>query len=242
MLHNIQSSLRENVRAGARQVGPFLVTFDADTDSPFRNYAVPDDGAAPTAAEVAELIAVFERAQRKPRLEYVAPAPAVDAALDAAGFTVDIRLPLLVLEELRVPAISSDVRFAAVTSDEDLRATALVQNIAYGAPAEVSDADVARLRQNNERGGRVVLGWHGETPAGAGLYTGPQFGLVQLAAVGVLPEFRRRRIASGVTAELTRLALADGHAPYLEAESENEKHVYEPLGYHAIGEMITISR
>jgi GNAT superfamily N-acetyltransferase len=242
VLSRIQSSLRENVRAGAAtQVGPFLIRFDADTDHPFRNYAIPDDGARPTAAEVAELVAAFVDRQRKPRLEYLAPLPAVDAALAAAGFTVDVRLPLLVLDELQAPATPADVRMQAVSTENELREAALVQNIAYeGRP--VADADVRRLQGTVARGGTVVLAWHGSTPAGSGLHTAPQDGLVQLAAIGVRPEFRRRGIASAVTAELSRLALAAGHTPYLEAESHNEQRLYQPLGYRTIGEMIAISR
>lgn len=242
MLNRIQSALRENIRAGAVQVGPFLIRFDADTDHPFRNYAIPDEGARPTAAEVADLVAAFVDRQRKPRLEYLAPLPAVDEPLATADFTVDVRLPLLVLDQLQAPATPADVTLRAVSTDDELRDAALVQNIAYGEGADVSEADVRRLQRTNTRGGLVVLAWHGTTPAGSGLFTAPQDGLVQLAAVGVRPEFRRQGIATAVTAELSRLALAAGYTPYLEAESANEQRLYQPLGYRTIGEMIAISR
>lgn len=53
MHFQIQSFLRAAIarRPGAVRVGPFLVGFDAHDNSPFRNYAVPDDGASPPDAD-----------------------------------------------------------------------------------------------------------------------------------------------------------------------------------------------
>jgi len=48
-------------------VGPFLAAFDADDDSPFRNYAIPDEGSRPTPAEVEALRRAFARRHRLPR-------------------------------------------------------------------------------------------------------------------------------------------------------------------------------
>lgn len=49
MHFQIQSFLRAAIvrRPPAVRIGPFLVSFDDHDDSPFRNYAVPDDGASP---------------------------------------------------------------------------------------------------------------------------------------------------------------------------------------------------
>jgi hypothetical protein len=79
------------------QAGPFCIGFDPDSNDPFRNYAVPADGARPTPDEVQALMASFRRHERIPRLEYVeASAPEVEAALTAAGFTVELRTPVMV--------------------------------------------------------------------------------------------------------------------------------------------------
>lgn len=243
MLSKIQSSLRENIRDTAQRVGPFLIHFDEHSDHPFRNYAIPDDGARPSAAELADLVTAFAGRNRKPRLEYLFPAPAVDTALAEAGFTVDLRLPLMTLRggEPRIPVTPDEVTVTEAATDEDLRAAALVQNIAYGVGATVADADLDRLRSTRNEGGTVVLARHAGTPAGAGLHTPPRAGLAQIAAVAVLPEYRRRGIASSVGAELSRRVLAAGAAPYLETETQNEQRLYARLGYSAIGELIAIS-
>jgi hypothetical protein len=90
MMHTmLQASLRTALRSrdDIESVGPFLAAFDPDSDSPFRNYAVPEEGARPTREEVEDLRRAFVRRGRQPRLEFLpAAAPAVEAALTQAGF------------------------------------------------------------------------------------------------------------------------------------------------------------
>lgn len=243
MLSHIQASLRASITAGATRVGPFLVHFDQHDDHPFRNYAVPDDDARPTPSEVAALVAAFTARARTPRLEYVSPAPYVDAALAAAGFTVDLRLPLMTLAPggLRTPPAPDGVTVSLADGEDDLRAVALVQNTAYGAGATVTGADIARLRAGQGKGGVVVLARCDGAPCGAGQAMPPHGGLVHLAGVAVLPEFRRRGIASAVGADLSARAFASGARPYLETETSIENRLYGRLGYATAGEMTAIS-
>ena len=56
------------------RIGPFLATFNTKNDNIYLNYAIPDDGAAPGAPDIAALIAAFEARKRKPRLEYICAA------------------------------------------------------------------------------------------------------------------------------------------------------------------------
>jgi predicted GNAT family acetyltransferase len=57
----------------------------------------------------------------------------------------------------------------------------------------------------------------------------------------VIPEHRRRGIASAVGAALTRAVFAAGAIPYLQTETRNEQRLYGRLGYRAIGELIAAS-
>jgi hypothetical protein len=61
-----------------QRVGPFLATCTPTADNPYLNYAIPDDGASPTALEIAGHVDWYRDRRRKPRLEYVpSVAPAV---------------------------------------------------------------------------------------------------------------------------------------------------------------------
>jgi len=232
--------------ADAERVGPFAVLFDADTDNIWRNYAVPDDDAAPTPTDVAALVRFFGERSRVPRLEYVpAAAPEVEPALVAAGFVVEGRPPLMACFAGDLVASPSVAGFsvAAVTSDADLFDVASVQGVAYGEDAPVGAADVARLRRTVERGGCVVLARSdaGEA-AGAGLHGAILDGVTELAAVGVDPAFRRRGVATAVVAALVEAAHAAGaQLVWLEPAGEREAALYERAGFHPSGEKLWIS-
>jgi ribosomal protein S18 acetylase RimI-like enzyme len=241
----IQASLRASVGSRAHRVGPFLLTYDPDTDNPGRNYAIPDDGARPTAADVDALCERFAQLGRLPRLEYLAPAPAVDAALRAAGFAFDHAFPVLISEPDRVvpPPVPAGVTVRAAGSDADLRGAADVAHVAYGGPpGPTPDADVRRLRRTVDAGGGVAVALADGAYVGSGLFVPPSGGLTEIAAVGVLAGYRRRGIASAVSHRLTADALAAGARPFLQAEGESEARLYERLGYRRVSVLVAPAR
>lgn len=242
MLNLIQDALRDAIRADAVRVGPFLIRFDEHSDNPFMNYAVPDEGAAPTAAEVSGLVTAFRERARTPRLEYLRPWPAVDAALEAAGFTVDQLLPMMALDEPTAPPRPAGLTVEAVTSDADLLAVSVVQNTAFGVGGTAGEEDVARQRSLLRDGGVIVLArWDGE-PAGAGACTAPRHNLSQVAGIAVLPGFRRRGVASVVCADLTARVLGAGCTPFLETEPDGKvDRLYGRLGYRVVGHSASIT-
>ncbi len=153
------------MRVGARhgrateQIGPFLATFTAYTDNPYLNYALPDDGATPSSAEVAALITAFEGRVRRPRLEYVSRlAPAVEPALLAAGFAVEDRLPLMICNRGEERAVVPPPGIAVVrpTTDAELFGLLAAQNEAYGGSAPEADA-VEQLQTSLESGTMALL-------------------------------------------------------------------------------------
>lgn len=239
-LRDVQSALRAGIESRATQVGPFLVLLNEKSPNPFHNYAVPVDGAAPTAADTAALVAFFADHDRMPRLEYVRPAPPVDSALSDAGFDVTATLTLMALTEF-TPAPDTGFRVEFVTSEADLRVAIGVQNTAYGeADAEPDPAGLIRTVAN---GGCVALAFAADgTPAGSGLFSPPRGGLVEIAAVGVPPEHRRQGVGRLVTSALTQAALAGGHEPFLQVEKDEPQRLYERIGYRVIGDMADARR
>jgi GNAT superfamily N-acetyltransferase len=234
-------------RTAHARVGPFLLKFDPDSDNRFRNYALPIDGAQPTAAETRALVQAFEERQRVPRLEYVADlAPAVWPALAAEGFIEEASLQLMVLGHLGLttPANSQDHTIEFVTAPADLEAVAQVQNDAYGEPV-TTPADLARLTLLIERGGAVVLARAAATgeALGAGLYSAPSCNVTEIAAVGVRASARRRGIGSRIVAALAEHALRRGlEHPFLMAAREDEARLYARVGYVSCARMLHASR
>ncbi|MDQ2846444.1 MAG: DUF664 domain-containing protein [Actinomycetota bacterium] len=236
----LQAILRAAVSARATRVGPFTVTIDPDATGLFRNYAIPDDGADPTAADVAALLGFFVVNDRLPRLEFVAPAPTAEQALDAAGFTVAQRFSLLVLADPTdlVPVAPPDgIRLDRPTTDSQLRAVATMQNAAYGEPG-VSAADVDRLRRGLDNGADVVAGYDGGQVVGAGQLAAARSGFAELHAVATAESHRRRGVASAVAAELSAGAAPRSVVPFLQAEGAVEQRMYSARGYRTVGELV----
>ncbi|MBB5808312.1 ribosomal protein S18 acetylase RimI-like enzyme [Saccharothrix ecbatanensis] len=237
MLTEIQAALRDAIRADAERVGPFLVRFDVHSDHLFLNYAVPDDGVPATPAEVDALVTAFRERSRTPRLEYLRPAPLIDEVLEAAGFTVDQLLPMMVIDVLNAPPLPDGLVVEAVTSDADLLAASVVQNTAFGVGETAGEEDLERQRALLRDNGVVVLARLNGEPVGAGAYTAPRYNLSQVAGIAVLPSFRRRGVASAVCADLTARVFDSGCTPFLETEpDEKVTRLYGPLGYRTIGE------
>jgi GNAT superfamily N-acetyltransferase len=245
--HSIQRYIRTAASRGREleRVGPFLATFDRHTDHPFLSYAIPDDGAAPTAADVAALRAAFERRGRVPRLEYIpAVAPEAECALLAGGFAVEARLPLMTCAPGDVPGVAAPdgVELVLPTTDDELRSGGAVANAAFGEPGEPDDGAIARRRESLDAGSIAVLA---RTTAGEavgwGLCTVPVDGTTELVGIAVAEPWRRRGIATAVTARIAREAFAHGvTTAFLTPGDDGAERVYSRAGFRPRGEMLHV--
>ena len=240
----IQQYLRGAAARGrdVERVGPFLATFDVRDAMPYVNYAIPDDGATPTAADVAALIDAYRQRDRLPRLEYLpVAAPDVEAALVAGGFVTEALLPGMVcgpsgLIALPVP---DGIAFAAPASDEDWHAMEAAQHVAFGVeppPATASERAeaAARARERLAGGGLALLARDVETGAvvGGGVATGPSDGVTEIAGIGVLETHRRRGVAGALTAALAGAAFAAGvEIAWLTPGDAGAHRVYARAGF-----------
>lgn len=249
MESHIQSYLRfaASSQRDTAQMGPFLATFSRSSTNPFLNYAIPDNSAAPTPADVTALISAYEGRGLRARLEYVERlAPLVEPALTAAGFTVEGRYPLMVCTpgaEKALP-IPDNIELIVPTSDSELRDTVTVQHEAYGESGP-SFEDVQRLRESLTMGSIAVLARDATTgePAGAGQLTVPGEMTTEIAGIGVRPPFRRRGIAGALTARLVREAFAAGvSVAFITPGHDEEARIYSRAGFVPVGEILHISR
>ncbi len=227
------------------RTGPFVARFNPDWANPMANYAIPDDHAEPSPADVRALIEVFRDQDRMPRLEFLPGcAPAVEPALRAAGFEVENRAPLMACPPgaLSAPRPVPGLELFEPRTDEDLFALVVVQHYAYGEPGEPDRQAIGRLRRTYENGGVVLLAVLDGVPAGGGSCSSPVDGLTELAGVAVAEPLRRRGVGAAVAARLTELAFERGfRVPWLEPSGEESERVYAGIGYRTIGEKLNIS-
>ena len=244
----IQGYLRASVRQGrdCEQIGPFLASVSPTDANPFFNYAIPEDGAAPTDGDVAALIDAYERRLRKPRLEYISDlAPAVESTLLAAGFQIEGRLALMGLDsETGRTVAPADVELVAPSSGDDLLAVRAVQHEAYEDPSEPDEHEVASLRRSLASRGGAVLARVGDDhiAAGAGEYSPIIDGVTEVTSIGVRPAYRRRGIAAAVVDWLADSARESGATTLFLMANEAEERLYARVGFVTGGRVLHISR
>lgn len=243
----IQTYVRKTACRGreTERVGPFLATYSPGTAHPMLNYAIPDDGARPTAAEIDALTGAYRRRDLLPRLEYFTDvAPGLEKLLVEAGYGVERRVPLMTCapaERVGKP-VPAGIRLRAPESDEDIRHMREAQNTAFGEPAEVGDDEVERLKSGT--GVRHLLAEDAATGAivGGGLALEIVDGTAEIAGIAVLAAFRGRGIAAALTVHLTReVHEAGAHTAFLTPGDLGIGSVYARVGYRPAGECVHLS-
>ncbi|WP_327115534.1 GNAT family N-acetyltransferase [Streptomyces sp. NBC_01341] len=227
------------------RVGPFTVRHNPGWELKFANYAIPNQGAEPTAGEIADLVAAFRGRDRLPRLEFLpAWAPAVEPALLAAGFTVENRAPVMACTagELLAPKPVDGLRVSEPATDAEFTAAAAVQHTGFGGEGGPDDGEIAWLRAASEGGGVSALATVEGVPAGAGGCSAPVDGTGELAGLAVADAFRRRGVGAALSAWLTSTAFDRGFgAVWLEPGGPDVERIYASIGYRRVGEKLNIS-
>jgi ribosomal protein S18 acetylase RimI-like enzyme len=246
----IQAYLRKSASRDrlTEQIGPFLATISPGDANPYLNYAIPNDDALPTSADVDALIAVYRRHERKPRLEYIADlAPQVEPALLAGGFTVEGRLPLMTYTPNAAAngSLPNGIELIAPQTDEEIQGASATMSEAYGGEFVPSPDVATRWRRFFAAGGIAALARNQATgeAAGSGLCDVPFSQTCELTSVAVRPAYRRRGIAAAMTAWLVDQAFAAGTTNvFLMAAGEDEARIYSRIGFTQIGSVLHISK
>lgn len=251
MESRIQSYLRFAASQGREtlNIGGFLATFTLHDANPYCNYAIPDDNALPTRADVDALIAAFEQRHRTPRLEYLTPiAPDVENALIDAGFTIEMRAPLMICApgQEQILPLPPNFELFSPTTDEELKAMGRAQSEAYGGDGSDPSPESLESTRRSLHAGAIALAARDSATgeiAGAGMCTVPGSETTEVAGIGVRPPFRRRGIAQALTAQLAHEAFKAGVTlAFLMAAGENEARIYERAGFSFAGDVLHISR
>ncbi|MEA5359490.1 GNAT family N-acetyltransferase [Amycolatopsis sp., V23-08] len=245
----IQTYVRKTAPRGreTERVGPFLATYSPETEHPMLNYAIPDDGARPSAAEIDALTSAYRRRGLLPRLEYFTDvAPDLENLLVEAGYALERRVPLMTCgpDGLVGQPVPAGIRLRAPESDEDVRGLRSAQNTAFGESPEVPDDEVERLRSGIEAGVRHLLAEDTATGAviGGGLALVVVDGTTEVAGIAVLEPYRGRGIAAAITARLTReVHEAGAHTAFLTPGDLGIGNVYARVGYGPAGECVHLS-
>lgn len=248
-IDRLQSYLRQSARRQYQVVPapPFTLFFHTDDPLRYFNYAIPDE---PVAGDVREPLAVLRAAfaarNRHPRVEFVeAFAPELAAALRAAGFTEEARQPLMICtpESYRpaplVPGLTI-ITLNGGSSLDEAQAFVTTQNQGFD-PTETRAATEREARRflQSLRGSMAFLALLDGQAAGAGMFSVPLDGITEVAGIATRLPFRRRGVASALTAQAVHTAFRQGvRVVCLTAADERAGHVYERVGFRPYATML----
>lgn len=217
-------------------VGPFRAMITSGTDLKWANFAVPTD-ARFSKEDVTRLTEEFHSRSRMPRLEILRELwPSLPPLLESQGYILENEMPLMVCtpDSFREPGTLG--RAALVDADGDLASAWLVETTAFGNSDLVDEARLER-RRARIRSGNMLLGvaWFEGTLASSALLM-IEDRVAELAAVGTLPDFRRRGLAGDASARaMSKFFRSGGSLVWLSAGDEAAKNAYAKLGFAEIG-------
>jgi ribosomal protein S18 acetylase RimI-like enzyme len=249
LIARLQAAMRETARAQyeAQPIPPFTAFFHPRDMLTFLNYAIPDAPASGDLAKpLAELRAAYQARNRRPRFEFIEEyAPDLPQTLRAAGFEEEARQQLMVCTAQTWRAAPETPGLEVLVLDAEAPAELIRQNLVTNdlgfnpaSSGHFSAEDVERFRQMLG-GGRMATALLYGQAVGAGMVNPPRDGLAELVGIATLEPFRRRGVATALTARLAQEAFALGvETAFLSAADERAGRVYERIGFRRVATML----
>jgi ribosomal protein S18 acetylase RimI-like enzyme len=231
------------------RVGPFEAYVHPDPNAPGFGYAQPIEPLpAPDVVAVAlrDLRTLFARHNALPVIEFNSPLfPRLDALLEADGFMLTDREPLMLLDPgdfAPMRAEGVEARFLRPDDPEGtLSAFARIfTEVLLERPYRETPEGISRLRAEVDRtGGRShALALLNGVPTGTGFITTTD-GVAEITRVATLPEARRRGVAGTLTSYMIEDHLrAEARMVWLTAAGIPAQCLYERLGFRLAGERL----
>jgi ribosomal protein S18 acetylase RimI-like enzyme len=247
-LSQIQDYLRR-VAGERRQVvlcPPLCTAYFHETDSdPEASYAIPDpsSAASPSSNDLKTSLHILQTEctllHRSPRLQFIEELfIELPPLLRSVGWVEQAHTPLMIwsftstepappVPGLSIATLSADSPLEAIREGLDTNSSGfdlLIQ------PASTEEAEEFRKGLIRSRAFTAYLG---SQPAAAGMFTPiSDEGVTELVGITTLAPFRRRGIATLLTAYMTEQAMAHGaKTVFLTAASEQAGRVYERVGF-----------
>lgn len=211
--------------------------------------ALPDaPGNEDVSAVLPQVNAYFTHRRRTPRIQFVdSQCPSMEGQLTESGYTLDEKLPLLTCTpaQLQPPVQRAPLKVTVVTADsaEELLAEGWRLNAEgfNGRRPTSSAGDVSSFRQILGTGRAYSAHVEG-VGVGAGMFYEPVGGVAEIVGITTLRPFRRKGVASTLTAEITAAAFEAGaELAFLVAASPEAVRVYLRLGYEFHGHLVTMT-
>ncbi|MCW2992127.1 MAG: acetyltransferase [Solirubrobacterales bacterium] len=248
VLERLHASLLELAAVDTEhlRIGPFAAYVHHERTPNYYSFAIPDPHAEPAAltAALAPLRAAYAERNRNARVEILeALNPELEAILLAEGWTLSVRMPVMVCppagyvappaaERVTVELVGPD------SPDELVWGFLRAQRVAFRDETEITDEEVARWRARSATAFSAA-GLLDGAIVGTALCTPIVAGTTEVGGVATPPEFRRRGIAAAVTAAALEAAFAAGaELAWLSAASDDSHRIYDRMGFEVAGTLL----
>jgi ribosomal protein S18 acetylase RimI-like enzyme len=259
----IQSYIRENARwiSEAIATPPFTLFLRGGDNSPGITFAIPDypiaegdratndQAAVGQAAEVKRSLHQIEEicAQRQCKAHFRflrAFAPELATLLQSVGYAESDGWPLLICTpETFMPAAPvAGLEMVLVTHDspiEEIKEALDANAMGFDLLATAATGEEAEEFRPNLKGALAFLArLEGRAVAG-GMVNPIREGVTEMVGIATLAPFRRRGIATYLTAVATQAAFDHGvEVAFLVPENEGAQRIYERIGYRYFSDLV----
>ena len=241
-ISRLHAYLRYSAQQQCRTVSvpPFTVFLHPSTEASEEDHAVPDE---PLLADdirepLARVREAFEACARRTRIRFLAEfAPHLAPALRNEGMVEERSVELLACTPDSLIAPHEVPGLSMVTLDEnsalvDVREGLDTNERSFDPRAEpVTEAQAQAFREGLVESRAFTARINGEL-AGAGMFNPPYGGVTELVGIATVDAFRRRGVASYLSAYAAHIAFEQGvELVYLSTDSPVARRVYERLGF-----------
>lgn len=242
-LRRIEAQLHEALGEGTVQheVAGFRVYVWRTPDPFYRNVAVPIRWLVSWTEAIAGLRATFAAYERRARVELFAELwPGLDAVLEAAGFTVEGRAPVMASDTAPKHAFPAPLpirRLDGATPPPLLRACLEGAAATFHEPVAIlAPGELERMQEGLAAGTlRSAVALDHDLPA-AGASLAGRGPVAELLGVWTAPAYRRRGLARALCAcLLAEFFAAGGEIAWLTAGSSEALSLYLQLGFQDCG-------
>ncbi len=249
LITRTQAYLRYSARQQSETVPvpPFTLFLRTEGGGSEDDHAVPDEPLGDDVGEpLAKLREAFEVRDRRTRVRFLAEfAPYLAPALRAEGMVEERSVELLactpdsLIPPHEVPGLSM------VTLDEnsalaDVREGLDTNERGFDPRAEPATEVQALVFREGLVDSRAFIARIDGEPAGAGMFNPPYAGVTELVGIATVDPFRRRGVASWLTAHAARIAFKRGvELAYLSTDNAAARRVYERLGFRPYATLLS---
>jgi ribosomal protein S18 acetylase RimI-like enzyme len=238
----IQAYFRAIARlyAEAIAVPPFTLFLHATDQSDMATFAIPNGPVGgDLCASLEQIKSICAARARKVHIRFLkAYAPELASALQSCGYEEAESWPILVCtrESYRPAALVAGLEMVTISREsslEEVKEGLDANALGYDLKAALATNDQAELFRQSLGDCRAFTARLDGKPVGAGMFNPIKEAITEVVGIATLAPFRRRGIASYVTAFATEVAFTQGaEAVFLIPENEQAYRIYERVGYN----------